>query len=659
MTEMRQQNLPRLARAAAALLWATVLAVACDSASNPGSREPAAIAVVSGGGQTGAAGQELAQPVAVKVTDAGGRPVAGQAVTFHVTSGGGSVFSGSASTNAEGIAQERWTLGTAAGTAQTLEARVVNGSGTTLTAVASATITAAPPAHLDRVTPGGTLGGVVNSVLADTLAVRVTDAFGNPVPGATVTWAVVEGGGSTAAGTSVADANGIARMTWTLGPATNVVQHAAASIAGGAAVDFPARAASAIQMLNANGAAVLAGVPIDVRVALLGGASGPVPGVTVQWQATSGSVSPAVSKTEDAGAAYGTAATQWTPGPAPGPQTLTATAGGLQATLTVNVIPAGSRTLVAQVPGPVLDATTDRALWLDAQPTQRLIKIRTLASGADVVVKADSAATVTGYLYSAGAIVSGGNATWFEYRNGTLTSLGPVQSGGLPAAPPLSVEGEWAAWSSGTQVIRRDLSTGTNAVISGQGAAPVDVGPNGDVVYFQSATGGFLYHAGTTTPVSVEPGAWGLTEIQTDGVNVTYVTYAAAFETARLFLENGASDILLAAHSAKTGGVVRYRLNGGWIAWSTPSSATTRRSPAGAVQQVSPETSGTQVEALGPDGTVIYRYPTVTNGHYFLVTPGGTRYDLGPAVIGERIVVRNGVFLLISADGSTVYRLSY
>ena len=653
---MRPRDRSPVARAAAALLCATVLAVACDSPSHPDSREPAAIAVAAGAGQTGAAGQELATPVAVKVTDAGGRPVAGQAVTFHVTSGGGSVFSGSATTNAEGIAQERWTLGSQVG-AQTLEARVVNGSGTALTVSVSATATAAPPAHLDRVTPGGTLGGVVNSVLADTLAVRVTDAFGNPVPGATVTWAAVEGGGSAAAGTSVADANGIARMTWTLGPATDVVQHAAASIAGGPAVDFPARAASAIQMLNANGASALAGVPIDVRVALLGGAAGPVPGVTVQWQATSGSVSPAVSKTEAASSAYGTALTQWTPGPAPGTQTLTATAGGLQATLTVNVLPAGSRTLVAQMSGPVLDATTDRVLWLDAQPTQRLIKIRTLATGADVVVKADSAATVTGYLYSAGAIVSGGNATWFEYRNGTLTSLGPVQSGGPPTAPTLSVEGEWAAWSSGTQVIRRDLATGTNTVVSGQGAAPVDVGPNGDVVYSNSSTGAFLYHAGSTTPVSVEPGAWSLVEIQTDGVDVTYVTYATAFETARLFLENGASDVLLAAHGSKLGGVVRYRLNDGWIAWSTPASPTTRRSPAGAVQPVSPETTGTQVEALGPDGTVIYRYPTPT-GHDFLVTPGGTRYDLGAAVFGERIVVRNGVFLLISADGSTVYRLS-
>src|SRR5689334_13972249 len=95
-------------RASLALLAAVLAAPACDSPSDPGSREPAAIAVVAGAAQQGAAGQELATPIAVKVTDAGGRPVAGQAVTFHVTSGGGSVFSGSATTNAEGIAQERW-----------------------------------------------------------------------------------------------------------------------------------------------------------------------------------------------------------------------------------------------------------------------------------------------------------------------------------------------------------------------------------------------------------------------------------------------------------------------------------------------------------------------------------------------------------------------
>src|SRR5688572_19935109 len=235
---MTQMVFARLGRAAAALACATLLAVACDSPSDPDSREPAAIAVVAGGGQQGAAGQELAVPIAVKVTDDQGRPVSGQVVTFHVTSGGGSVFSGSATTNAQGIAQERWTLGTAAGSAQTLEARVVNGSGATLTAVASATVAAGPAARLDRVTPLGFAVGVVNSMLDDTLVARVTDAFGNGVAGVTVNWAATAGGGSTTAPTSVTDANGFARMTWTLGPPPSNGYQSASATAAGTTVSF-------------------------------------------------------------------------------------------------------------------------------------------------------------------------------------------------------------------------------------------------------------------------------------------------------------------------------------------------------------------------------------------------------------------------------------
>ena len=115
------------------LLAAALLAPECDSPSDLTQRDPTAIVVVNGNGQQGAAGQVLANPLIVKVTDARGRAVPGQVVTFHVTSGGGSVFSGTVTTDADGIARERWRLGTSAGGAQALEARVVIGSGATVT----------------------------------------------------------------------------------------------------------------------------------------------------------------------------------------------------------------------------------------------------------------------------------------------------------------------------------------------------------------------------------------------------------------------------------------------------------------------------------------------------------------------------------------------
>jgi hypothetical protein len=371
--------------------------------------------------------------------------------------------------------------------------------------------------------------------------------------------------------------------------------------------------------------------------------------VKVQWQASSGgTVSPATSLTGSGG--DGIATTTWTPGPMPGTQTLTATAGSLSATFTVTVLPTGTRTLVVTVPGEVLDVSLDRVLWVDAQaPGPRLVKIRTPGTGADVVVKADSGASTTGYLYSAGAIV-GGDDGWYEYRNGTLTSLGPVltEGGGRGA---VSVEGEWAAWSTGTQVVRRNLSTGTNSLVANTGAGTVEVGADGDVVYVTSG-GIFLYNGSTTTPVTTQ--ALGFFQIQTDGVNVVYVTLSVSGNSASLYLDNGNSDILLASHSTKSGGIVPYRLNNGWIAYSTGLSPTMRRSPSGTTQQVSPETSATILEALGPDGTVIYRYATPA-GRYYLVTPAGARYDLGPYVSGARVLSRGNVFFLVA--GGSVYLL--
>ncbi|HXO18703.1 MAG TPA: Ig-like domain-containing protein [Thermoanaerobaculia bacterium] len=75
---------------------------------------PAAVNVASGGGQRGAVGTELSQPLFAVVTDAGNNPIPGVPVTFRVVAGGGS-FAGAptavAATDASGLATARLTLG--------------------------------------------------------------------------------------------------------------------------------------------------------------------------------------------------------------------------------------------------------------------------------------------------------------------------------------------------------------------------------------------------------------------------------------------------------------------------------------------------------------------------------------------------------------------
>jgi hypothetical protein len=88
--------------------------------------------------QTGAAGAAVAAPPSVRVNDQTGAPMAGVAVTFAVTAGGGVLVGGSATTNASGIATvTSWTLGAAAGT-NTVTATVAGLTPVTFTATSTA-----------------------------------------------------------------------------------------------------------------------------------------------------------------------------------------------------------------------------------------------------------------------------------------------------------------------------------------------------------------------------------------------------------------------------------------------------------------------------------------------------------------------------------------
>jgi hypothetical protein len=94
-----------------------------DSTHQPG--PVALMSVISGGTQTAQVATELPQAIAVRATDAESLPVPQQIINFVVVSGGGSVFAGTAQTNSQGEARERWTLGPTAGE-QVLEARAVD-----------------------------------------------------------------------------------------------------------------------------------------------------------------------------------------------------------------------------------------------------------------------------------------------------------------------------------------------------------------------------------------------------------------------------------------------------------------------------------------------------------------------------------------------------
>ena len=112
-----------------------------------------ALSVESGGSQSGTLGSMLGAPVVLKVTDIYGNAVAGKSVTFAVTSGGGSVGTPSATTDASGLASTTWTLGPSG-------AQTISGTSSGLTG---------SPITISAVSSGGSVARTVVSPRTDTL----------------------------------------------------------------------------------------------------------------------------------------------------------------------------------------------------------------------------------------------------------------------------------------------------------------------------------------------------------------------------------------------------------------------------------------------------------------------------------------------------------
>ncbi len=123
---------------------------------------PAAVAAVSGAGQSGLAGTALPQPLVAAVRDAWGNGVANAPVTFEVTSGGGSVATADGTTGASGTAATAVTLPRSAG-AMTVRAR-------------SSAVPAAGALFEVTATPNGIIRGTMTVGAASFVASRAASA---------------------------------------------------------------------------------------------------------------------------------------------------------------------------------------------------------------------------------------------------------------------------------------------------------------------------------------------------------------------------------------------------------------------------------------------------------------------------------------------------
>ena len=134
---------------------------------------------------TATVGTAVTPPPAVIVRDQFNNPVTGVAVTFAVTSGAGAVDPATVTTGSDGVATVRsWTVGLVPGN-NTLAATASGLTGSPVTFTATGTVAPASSTQ-SRVTAQPATIPASTGSSASTLTVTALDAFGNPVPGATV-----------------------------------------------------------------------------------------------------------------------------------------------------------------------------------------------------------------------------------------------------------------------------------------------------------------------------------------------------------------------------------------------------------------------------------------------------------------------------------------
>ena len=777
-------------------------------ATAPPDRIPAALDVLSGQEQSGTVGQELAQPLVVRVTNAAGDPLTGQIVNFRVVKGEGSVFAGAAITNASGVAQERWTLGKSIADSQVVEARAVDPTtGQTIVfARFVATPVAGPAVVLQKVSGDGQ-AAVAGSALADSLLVRAKDVYDNPVADQPVTWevgsgqgtltqtatttnangfattkwtlgsgvgdqtvraiasadlstvftassqmppplvisrnslerqtaspgtavpnppsvlvtdangapkagipvtfTVTSGGGSVSSSPAFTNAQGVATVDWVLGPQAGT-NSLTASLSGGASVTFTATGLAispdirvsivkpAVDYSNLVGDTVPIEVDVTSRLAIssvkvsLAGSTvslaASMPGVftgvvvlagaprdTMSMVATAtdvnGSTAQAISQLfhdtppritvtspsnnsvvrgsleinatcdddDPSGCSISVRinTSRYTPpiaGPAPSPfhttismapydgqalELLFTAQDSRQQTVTVNrTVYIESSTHLSSLgtaPGVIVDASDTRALWASGGT----VGITNLGGGSETIVSDPQASIRSGFLTPTGAAFSAAfsvapYARLYLWRNGSLSTKDLNSTW-------IAVSGNYLAYTTpplgSGPLYRTDVTTGTDVLVAqSSGNTDNDVAENGDVAYWTSSYDVVRYRDGTNTPVTTD-GSLSNKNVYplTDGTNIVFIKTATdPGSGGELWLFDGISTSLLSRSPAGQGVVPRldYEVSGGWTAFTKPDAAAISqvltRSPAGVLRQVSALGSRSRIRALGSDGSVVF-----------------------------------------------------
>jgi hypothetical protein len=589
---------------------------------------PAFLTKVSGDQQSALQGTAVLAPPTVKVTDSLGSPMAGIAVQFTVTAGGGTVLASSANTDASGLAScGGWTLGDSPGpNAMTASSQGLN------PVVFSAAAT-------DAISISGGVSPGPSTLVGDSFVVYARVTAANPitsvtgsigVAGVTFAYSPVEVCGSRGCST-ITTWNGTMSGAGMFGPVTvtltahdSLGHQASASVA--VVVDRPPvvtatlpapetlarpliEVASSCRDDDPDGCAEL------TVFASLGYFDGYLSQALAESDCRDGSPpwhestrvaqgASSISQAIDLSAFEGQVANLCFIGIDSSGQKA---AGVFRR---VYVESSSKLGLVATVPGMVLDAAGTRILFRDGSgPTYRL-RLHDWATGETQEVASHDLGgfypwlwfgyvTDRGVLHALSPAGSSGY-TAYEWQDGVETVVGLLNSNFLPDM--IQVAGGYALIAEDARgLVRRDVNSGLDVVISPD-AQGGNVASNGDVVYVGGPWGEvFRYRSGTTTKLSSEPAGVVAQNSSplTDGNIVTY------WKSGILTINDGTGEAFVIPSSLGDG----YLLAGGWVTYMRGNSLggedVWRHGLAGEEFVATGGSTWAGAEALAPNGTVI------------------------------------------------------
>ncbi len=289
---------------------------------------PSALIVVSGGGQSAAAGTALS-PVTVRLQDALGNGIGGLSIAFAVTGGGGSLSGSTAITDADGKASVIWTIGAGP---QTMTATYAGASPVTVTATATPgqakklAITSAPGTTQTAgvaITPTVVVQGQDSlGVLQIAFAGTVTASVASGPSGATI--------GGTASVTAMAGVASFSALRLTKA-GTYTLTFASSGVTSATTASFTVIAAPAkniaVDSGNAQSGAAGTALPAKLVVVVTDSVGNRIPGAPLTWNVTAGggSLAGASATTDTSGRGRAT----WTLGSTAGTNAVQVTSSGL------------------------------------------------------------------------------------------------------------------------------------------------------------------------------------------------------------------------------------------------------------------------------------------------------------------------------------------